>query len=62
MPLVNLTKKYVRFVFDRAAEDSFHLIKQAFIEAAMLYHFNPNQGCVVQCDTSDTALGMVLFQ
>ena len=61
-PLVNLTKKNVRFVFDGAAEDSFHLMKQAFIAAAMLHHFNPNQGFIVQCDASDTALGMVLFQ
>ena len=61
-PLVRLTKKDVRFIFDRVCQKAFQALKDAFTSAPILRHFDPDLPCIVEADSSDYALGGILSQ
>jgi RNase H-like domain found in reverse transcriptase/Reverse transcriptase (RNA-dependent DNA polymerase)/Integrase zinc binding domain/Integrase core domain/Chromo (CHRromatin Organisation MOdifier) domain/Aspartyl protease len=61
-PLVNLTKKTMKFLWDDKCERAFNDLKKRFTTAPILAHFNPDLECVLETDSSDHAQGGVLSQ
>lgn len=61
-PLVTLTRKDVKFKFDRPCQEAFELLKTRFTTAPILRHFDPDLPCVVEADSSDYVTGGVLSQ
>ncbi len=59
-PLTNLTKKSVDFVWDEACQKSFETLKERFITAPILCHFDPEKPTIVEADASGYATGGVL--
>ncbi len=60
-PLTNLTKKSVDFVWDEACQKSFETLKERFITAPILCHFDPEKPTIVEADASGYATGGVLL-
>jgi hypothetical protein len=61
-PLTALTKKDVKFNFDHACQHAFEHLKERFISAPILRHFDPELPCVVESDSSDHVSAGVLSQ
>jgi hypothetical protein len=61
-PLVALTKKDALFIFDHNCQDAFRNLKEAFTTAPALQHFDPDQACVVEADSSDYVSAGILSQ
>jgi hypothetical protein len=61
-PLTKLTQKGVAFVSNKEHESSFQILKELFITALVLAHWNPDWDMVVECDCSRYALGATLSQ
>ena len=61
-PLVRLTKKETPFLFDNACEEAFNKLKEAFMTAPILRHFDPELPIVVECDASDYVTAGILSQ
>src|SRR5437667_1473928 len=61
-PLVNLTKKNMKFLWDTTCERAFNDLKKRFTTAPILAHFDPDLECVLEADSSDHAQGGVLSQ
>ncbi len=61
-PLTNLTKKSVDFVWDEPCQKSFETLKERFITAPILCHFDPEKPTIVEADASGYATGGVLLQ
>lgn len=61
-PLVALTKKGTRFDFDTDCKRSFNWLKEAFTEAPVLRHFDPDLPILVEADASDYVTAGVLSQ
>ena len=62
VPLTRLTRKDVPFLWDEAANQAFETLKTSFTTAPVLVHFDPANPIVVECDSSDYAMGLILSQ
>ncbi|XP_020225460.1 uncharacterized protein LOC109807353 [Cajanus cajan] len=61
LPLTNLTRKGVVFVWDSKCENSFQALKEKLTSAPVLVLPNLSKTFVVYCDTSKMGLGGVLM-
>jgi len=61
-PLTRLTRKTTKFSWSDEAHCAFRTLKEAFTTAPVLVHFDPANPIVVECDSSDYAMGLVLSQ
>ena len=61
-PMISLTKKDVRFNFDSDCKRSFDRLKEAFTQAPILRHFDPELPILVEADASDYVTAGVLSQ
>jgi len=61
-PLIQLTKKDVKFTWGEEQEKSFCTLKEAFLSKEVLVPFDPDRRTVVECDSSGHALGGTLSQ
>ena len=61
-PLVALTKKDTKFLFNNSCQEAFDSLKRAFVTAPILRHFNPDLPIVVEADASDYVTAGVLSQ
>jgi hypothetical protein len=61
-PLTKLTRKAVAFVWNKEHENAFQALKELFISAPILAHWNPDLDTVLECDCSGYALGGTLSQ
>jgi hypothetical protein len=61
-PLTQLTKKQAAFTWNKEHEEAFQRLKELFISAPILAHWDPDKDTVVECDCSGYALGAVLSQ
>ena len=61
-PLNALTKKEVKFQWSPECEKTFLELKQRVCEAPILRHFDPNEQCFMETDSSDYVNAGVLFQ
>ena len=62
LPLTALTQKTSPFVFGQEQRNAFLELKEAFLNAPVLRHFDPLVPCTVFTDASDFALSGVLHQ
>ena len=56
VPLTRLTRKNAPWDWSPACDKAFHLLKQAFISAPVLHHFDPALLPIVETDASDYAI------
>ena len=61
-PMINLTKKGVRFTWKEACQQSFNQLKKAFTEAPVLKPFDWTRPVIVETDSSDYVSAGVLSQ
>ena len=61
-PLVNLTRKYARFVWDDTCQTAFDCLKNKLSETAMLAFPDPNKDYKLYTDASDLSIGACLTQ
>src|SRR5690606_26027912 len=61
-PLVNLTRKAVKFEWDSTCEAAFTALKQQFTTAPILRHFDPDREVLVETDASDYVSAEILSQ
>jgi hypothetical protein len=61
-PLTKLTRKQAAFIWNKEHEDAFQELKELFITAPILAHWDPDKDTVLECDCSGYALGGVLSQ
>lgn len=62
LPLTELTKKNVPWSWSQKCDDAFNSLKDSFIQAPILKHFDPDRRCYVEVDSSDWAHGGILSQ
>ena len=61
-PLVNLTKKNVPFDWDTACRKAFRELKEAFVKAPILHHYDPKKETFVEVDASDYVSALLISQ
>jgi hypothetical protein len=61
-PLTSLLKKDAIYEWTDACENSFQVLKQAFTEAPVLRHYDPEDPIVLECDASDYAIAGIISQ
>jgi len=61
-PLTNLTKKFVRFSWSDAEQNSFEQLKSALLDAPILAYPHPHVECIVDTDVSGVAIGGCVSQ
>jgi hypothetical protein len=61
-PLVALTKKDTKFLFNDDCQKAFDALKHAFTTAPILRHFDPDLPIIVEADASDYVTAGVLSQ
>jgi hypothetical protein len=61
-PLVALTKKDAKFLFNDDCQKAFNALKRAFTTAPILRYFDPNLPIIVEADASDYVTAGVLSQ
>jgi len=61
-PITRLLKKDVQFGWDKSANNAFKTLKDAFISAPILRHFDFSRPAIVEADASDFADGGMLAQ
>lgn len=61
-PLYDLTKKDVKFHWDKEQENAFQFLKKKLTSAPVLQHFNPQKGTTLHVDASRIGVGGVLLQ
>jgi hypothetical protein len=61
-PLNALTKKNQTFEWTKQCQVAFDTLKQAFTEAPVLAHFNPELPITLECDASDYAVAGIISQ
>ena len=59
-PLYDLTRKGVRFHWDREQEAAFKAVKQELAKGKFLIHFDQHKEAVICCDASDVGIAAVL--
>jgi RNase H-like domain found in reverse transcriptase/Reverse transcriptase (RNA-dependent DNA polymerase)/Integrase zinc binding domain/Chromo (CHRromatin Organisation MOdifier) domain/Retroviral aspartyl protease len=62
IPLSELTKKDMNFMFDDNCRDAFRSLKDKLTRAPILALFNPEQEAILETDASDRAIGAALTQ
>ena len=60
VPLTRLTRKNAPYYWSPACEESFRLLKDAFVSAPVLHHFDPTLPPIVETDASDYAIAGIL--
>jgi transposase InsO family protein len=61
-PLIALTRKDTKFDFSEICHRAFNHLKERFVTAPILQHFDPDLPCVVEADSSDHVSAGVLSQ
>ena len=61
-PLINLTRKSVKFLWDEKCQQAFDTLKQKLISAPILCRPDYNLEFILETDASNTGLGCVLIQ
>ncbi len=61
-PLHALTKKDVKYQWNKEADDAFEALKKAFVSASVLTQFDPDRETVVETDSSGYCVGGILSQ
>jgi hypothetical protein len=61
-PLTALTKKGATFHWGPVEDEAFQILKEAFITAPILTHWDPDKDTVVEADASGFAIGACLSQ
>ena len=61
-PLIDMTKKYERFIWSEECEKAFVTLKQKLISPPILAYPDFNKPYILQTDASDECVGMVLAQ
>ena len=61
-PLINLTRKNTKFIWDDDCQKSFETLKQALQKPPILVFPDITKQFILYCDASDTAVGSVLVQ
>ena len=61
-PLTKLTRKDTPFIWDNRAEASFKALRNAFITAPILAHFDPDKRIIIETDASDYVAAGILSQ
>ena len=59
--MIATVKKDVKFEWTNTCQEAFDLLKQLFISAPILAHFNYEKECIVETDASDNVSAGVLF-
>src|SRR5882724_2440630 len=62
IPLIHLTCKDTPFTWGPDHTNAFKSLKNAFTQAPILVHFNPDDPIVVETDTSDYAIAAIISQ
>jgi len=62
IPLIFLTRKDMLFTWGPNHTKAFKTLKTAFTKAPILAHFNPDNPIVVETDTSDYVITMIISQ
>src|SRR5882724_1166312 len=62
IPLIRLTHKDTPFTWGPNHTKAFDMLKEAFTQAPILAHFNPDNPIVVENDTSDYAIAAIIYQ
>ena len=62
IPLICLTHKDTPFTWGPDHTKAFETLKNAFTQAPILAHFNPDNPIVVETDTYDYAITMIISQ
>jgi len=60
VPLTRLTRKDAKWTWTPACEEAFGLLKESFISAPILHHFDPSLPPIVETDASDYAIAGIL--
>ena len=60
--LTDLTKKSEKFLWSDKCRRAFKELKQRFTSAPILWYYDPELPCIIECDASDIAIGTVLLQ
>ncbi len=61
-PIVNLTKKVTPFIWSKACQKAFDILKHKLMTAPILAQFNEQLPVIIYCDASLNGLGCVLTQ
>lgn len=61
-PLHNLTKKNIKFSWDSKCNDAFNILKEKLTTAPVLLHPDVQKPFIVECDSSNFAIGSILSQ
>lgn len=61
-PLTALTRKNIKFQWTPSADHAFNKLKEAFVSAPILRHFDPDRKIIVETDASDYVSAAVLSQ
>ena len=62
MPMLNLLRKNVEWIWDEACQKSFNNVKQLFLNACTISHPDFQKVIYVQTDSSKKGIGVVLYQ
>jgi len=60
IPLTRLTRKDAKWTWTPACEEAFRLLKESFISAPILHHFDPSLPPIVETDASNYAIAGIL--
>ena len=61
-PLTNLTKKKVKFIWDKSCQSAYEMLKEKFCTAPILAFPKPGSKYILDTDASDTGIGCVLYK
>ena len=62
VPLVRLTRKNTKFIFNEECIKSFNILRDALMKAPILKQADSNKSYILETDASNVALGAVLLQ
>src|ERR1700720_1396451 len=62
IPLTRLLRKDTPWKWSPRCQEIFSMLKQAFTEAPVLRHYDPDHPITLECDTSDYAIAAILSQ
>ena len=59
VPLNRLTRKGVKWVWSPACQEAFKLLKDTFLSAPVLHHFDPSLPPIIETDTSNYTVASI---
>src|ERR1700719_913554 len=62
IPLTRLLRKDTPWKWSLRCQEIFDMLKQAFTEAPVLWHYDPDHPITLECDASDYAIAAILSQ